>query len=338
MSRLGVYNRASATSSYEITDHLGNVRAIVQKVGGSPVIQSFADYYPFGEQLPNRNSNSGNYRYAFQGQELDGEIGMEAFQLRLWDGRIGRWLSPDPKGQFHSPYLGMGNNPIGSIDPDGGDIIFLNDSKSVPAGMGSYNLGYFGHGAVLIGNDNDGWRYLSMNGVKGGGIPFGDSYSPDLGNKTGQNNFRGLKLTAKQVIGIINAQSGDHTHHYDRAIRIKTSGFEDGIAYQAARKQASAAYYSILGSSCVDVPQAALAAVLASRLGAGQDIAFHNKDLNWYQKEKYGFHILAPNDWFKNLMGFGFFNNFIRDMNSDLGNRQFKTTIIVGPATEIPNE
>jgi hypothetical protein len=45
---------------------------------------------------------------------------MEAFQLRLWDGRIGRWLSPDPYGQYASPYLGMGNNPISLTDPDGG--------------------------------------------------------------------------------------------------------------------------------------------------------------------------------------------------------------------------
>lgn len=45
---------------------------------------------------------------------------MEAFQLRLWDGRLGRWLSPDPYGQYASPYLGMGNNPVGLIDADGG--------------------------------------------------------------------------------------------------------------------------------------------------------------------------------------------------------------------------
>ncbi|HEX8562248.1 MAG TPA: RHS repeat-associated core domain-containing protein, partial [Flavobacterium sp.] len=63
--------------------------------------------------------NSG-YRFAFQGQELDPSTGMEAFQLRLWDGRIGRWLSPDPYGQHFSPYLGMGNNPVTTVDPDGG--------------------------------------------------------------------------------------------------------------------------------------------------------------------------------------------------------------------------
>jgi RHS repeat-associated protein len=62
----------------------------------------------------------GGYRYQYQGQEVDPETGKEAFQLRLWDSRIGRWLSPDPYSQYHSPYNGMGNDPINGIDPDGG--------------------------------------------------------------------------------------------------------------------------------------------------------------------------------------------------------------------------
>ncbi len=117
-SRLGVYNK-QGTTQYQITDHLGNVRAVIEKINGRMEIADYADYYPFGEKLPLRNTFS-EYRYAFQGQELDKETGMEAFQLRLWDGRIGRWLTTDPYGQYHSPYLGMGNNPISGIDPDGG--------------------------------------------------------------------------------------------------------------------------------------------------------------------------------------------------------------------------
>ena len=70
--------------------------------------------------MPNRQTTDGNYRYAFQGQEKDPETGMEAFELRLWDGRLGRWLTTDPYSQYDSPYLGMGNNAIGMIDPDGG--------------------------------------------------------------------------------------------------------------------------------------------------------------------------------------------------------------------------
>ena len=68
--------------------------------------------------MPNRNVE-GDYRYKFQGQEKDKETGMEAFEARLWDSRIGRWLTVDPAGEFYSPYLGMGNNPISTIDPDG---------------------------------------------------------------------------------------------------------------------------------------------------------------------------------------------------------------------------
>ncbi|MCB9427135.1 MAG: RHS repeat-associated core domain-containing protein [Flavobacteriales bacterium] len=120
-SRLGVYTR-NGTTQYQITDHLGNVRAVIEKNTQNPLgvdQTDYSDYYPFGEKLPMRNMFS-KYRYAFQGQELDPETGMEAFQLRLWDGRIGRWLTTDPYGQYHSPYLGMGNDPVNGIDPDGG--------------------------------------------------------------------------------------------------------------------------------------------------------------------------------------------------------------------------
>ena len=75
--------------------------------------------HPFGMPMPMLNTDGG-YRYAYQGQEKDDETGKEAFELRLWDSRIGRWLTTDPAGQYASPYLGMGNNPISRVDPDGG--------------------------------------------------------------------------------------------------------------------------------------------------------------------------------------------------------------------------
>ncbi|UOY08641.1 RHS repeat-associated core domain-containing protein [Muricauda sp. SCSIO 64092] len=100
-------------------------RAIFQKSGSTTINEDYNDYYPFGMVMPGRNSvDANNYRYGYQGQyaETDPETGKPAFELRLWDSRIGRWLSPDPYGQFHSPYLGMGNNPIAYTDPDGGCI------------------------------------------------------------------------------------------------------------------------------------------------------------------------------------------------------------------------
>ncbi len=73
--------------------------------------------------MPNRNIE-GNYRYGYQGQyaEKEPEIGsgINSFKLRLYDSRIGRWISPDPYSQFHSPYLAMNNNPISFADSDGG--------------------------------------------------------------------------------------------------------------------------------------------------------------------------------------------------------------------------
>lgn len=87
--------------------------------GENTLLQAYTDYYPFGMPMPNRNLE-GDYRYKYQGQEKDPETGKEAFELRLWDSRIGRWLTTDPYRQFHSPYLGMGNNPVSVIDPDGG--------------------------------------------------------------------------------------------------------------------------------------------------------------------------------------------------------------------------
>ena len=71
--------------------------------------------------MPQRNSSGNQYRYGYQGQELDPETGKPAFQLRLYDPRIMRWLTTDPAGQYHSPYMAMGNNWITRIDPDGGE-------------------------------------------------------------------------------------------------------------------------------------------------------------------------------------------------------------------------
>ncbi|MDA7716991.1 RHS repeat-associated core domain-containing protein, partial [bacterium] len=121
-SRLGV-RKSDGTNVYQLTDHLGNVRVVVgRNPQGQAMAMTSTDYYPFGMSMPGRNM-VGDYRYGYQGQEVDPETGKEAFELRLWDSRIGRWLTTDPAGQYSSPYLGMGNNPINGIDVDGGIFV-----------------------------------------------------------------------------------------------------------------------------------------------------------------------------------------------------------------------
>jgi hypothetical protein len=50
----------------------------------------------------------------------------------MYDARIGRWLSTDPKNIGFSPYYGMGNNPVNEFDKDGGDPdwVKLNDGTA----------------------------------------------------------------------------------------------------------------------------------------------------------------------------------------------------------------
>ncbi len=123
--RIGVcYRNSSVYSySYELSDHLGNVRATIgrEKVNGRAQIHTWMDYYPFGEILPGRNQQDNN-RYLYQGQfaEKDEETGYTAFELRMYDPVIGRWMGPDPYRQFYSAYIAMGNNPVSGVDPDGG--------------------------------------------------------------------------------------------------------------------------------------------------------------------------------------------------------------------------
>jgi RHS repeat-associated protein len=62
------------------------------------------------------------YRYQYQGQfaEKDEETGWNHFELREYDPIIARWLSFDPYRVHPSPYVAMRNNPVNSVDADGG--------------------------------------------------------------------------------------------------------------------------------------------------------------------------------------------------------------------------
>lgn len=79
-------------------------------------------------KLPYSTNSSFGERHDYQGDfsEKDEETGWNAFMARQFDPRIGRWISPDRARQFYSPYLGMGNNPISGVDPDGNITVVYN--------------------------------------------------------------------------------------------------------------------------------------------------------------------------------------------------------------------
>ncbi len=77
--------------------------------------------------MPGRGySATGAYRYGFNGKENDNEVkgegGQQDYGMRIYDPRLGRFLSVDPLMKsfpFYAPYQFAGNMPISAIDLDG---------------------------------------------------------------------------------------------------------------------------------------------------------------------------------------------------------------------------
>jgi RHS repeat-associated protein len=88
------------------------------------LIAQATDYETWGGVLREQKweDMEGEYRYGYQGKyaEKDEETGWEHFELREYDPVIGRWMVRDPRRQYWSPYLAMGNNPMNRVDPTGG--------------------------------------------------------------------------------------------------------------------------------------------------------------------------------------------------------------------------
>ena len=93
-------------------------------------IVSANDYYPFGMQMPGRTYNSGNYRYGFNGKENDNEVkgdgNQQDYGMRIYDPRVGRFLSVDPLQKNYpelTPYQFSSNSPIENSDLDGAEAL-----------------------------------------------------------------------------------------------------------------------------------------------------------------------------------------------------------------------
>ena len=76
--------------------------------------------------MTGRKRGAGYNRFGFNGKEFDWEakgwMNQYDFGLRIYDPRIGRFLSMDPIiKEYESPYAAFANNPISIVDPDGAD-------------------------------------------------------------------------------------------------------------------------------------------------------------------------------------------------------------------------
>ncbi len=156
--------RKLSHKQYELTNHLGNVLSTVldRKTpitssggsggSGSTTITHYegdvvfaSDYYPFGSPMSWTTSDSiggrlysgGGYRYGFNGQEKDDELGAGVTTAEFWmyDGKLGRRWNVDPLANERmswSPFNTMRCNPIRNIDPKGAlDIEYDKDGNKL---------------------------------------------------------------------------------------------------------------------------------------------------------------------------------------------------------------
>jgi uncharacterized protein RhaS with RHS repeats len=100
---------------YYLKDHLGDIKMVLNSSGA---VDSYNDYYPYGEQMPSRNSaGSSDGRYKFTSKERDTETGLDYGVYPAFGGSArycpdhnnfgrdpsddswrGQWLSVDPSG------------------------------------------------------------------------------------------------------------------------------------------------------------------------------------------------------------------------------------------------
>ncbi len=113
----GQFNPPSIGRLVSTTDHLGSVRNEIDAVNGS-VVRAY-DYTPFGEKLGSMSINYRGPRYA--GLYLDPDVGLYYSYTRVYDPKLGRWMSRDPIAEvgginLYSYVLG---DPINATDAMG---------------------------------------------------------------------------------------------------------------------------------------------------------------------------------------------------------------------------
>ncbi|MCB9361383.1 MAG: RHS repeat-associated core domain-containing protein [Flavobacteriales bacterium] len=199
----------------------------------------YIEGYPYGKILREFQNGLGAEKYLTTHHERDKETGLDYRGARYYDADVARFLSLDPHASNYvnwSPYAYVADNPIRNIDPTGKDVIVL----SAPEGASG-----FGHAAVLVGNDKDGWKLYSKNGTT------------ENGGFSGPSNVHsesGVYYESLQSFANSSANFYEETGEvkYTGAFRITSDKETDA----KMRKTAAAVVksdYNLLKSSCIDV-------------------------------------------------------------------------------------
>ena len=140
-----IFTRNLGSKLYELKDHLGNIRGILNDLkkemtngSFSPVIVSYSNYYPFGMQMYEDTWQSPLYRYGYNGQEKDNDINSSdnIMTAEFWeyDSRAAKRWNQDPVPYpYISNYAVFGGNPILHSDPKGDKVVKSTESEGQTA-------------------------------------------------------------------------------------------------------------------------------------------------------------------------------------------------------------
>ena len=146
--------RAEAEGYYHV-DAPGSVQLVTDQ---SDQVLRHRDYLPFAEEYHAAGwvpENPPHDRKLFTGQERDFETGLDYFHARQLRVDLGRFTTPDPLTDLAwtdgtlgatSAYSYVVNNPLGFVDPDGRDAIFVNFSQG--ADISGHRFGHNGMAVV----------------------------------------------------------------------------------------------------------------------------------------------------------------------------------------------
>jgi RHS repeat-associated protein len=159
------YRPATGKYYYYMSDQINSTRIITDDAGA--VVYSEA-YGPYGDVQKTWTKNY-DPKQKFSGKEREGYSELDYFGARYFDNNSYRFISVDPiinkeealsNPQLWNLYAYCRNNPITHFDPDGRDVILLYQTSIGP----ERSAIPMPHTAILIGSDENGWKYFSKSG------------------------------------------------------------------------------------------------------------------------------------------------------------------------------